>query len=192
MGAVSMGESRKSRRRSRPGWAVPLVLVALASTDAACGYAGGGTVSPAGSCEHFVTTVRTNESSYAPGQTVVVSVTQVNEGPACNGIPPEWCGNLQAFASAYNSAGKDVWDYGASKTIPGQATCPFAPAPGPGWPAHYSNTQKLDWSQEKCAQADTLQPGHANPNCPGTQVPAGTYRIVGNETSASATITISS
>jgi hypothetical protein len=35
------------------------------------------------------------------------------------------------------------------------------------------------------------QPGEANPNCPGTQVPAGRYRVVGNSTSASATITIS-
>jgi hypothetical protein len=139
-----------------------------------------------------VTTVRTNESSYAPGQTVLISVTQVNEGPACNGIPPQWCGNLQAFASVYNSADEDVWDYGASKTIPGFNTCPFAPAPGPGWPTHYSNTQKLDWSQEKCARDETGRPGHANPNCPGTRVPAGTYRIVGNWTSAPATITISS
>jgi hypothetical protein len=169
------------------------MLVALASAVAACGHAGEGTVSAAGSCEHFVTTVRTSESSYAPGQTVIVSVTQANDGPACYGVPPEWCGNLQAFASADNSAGEDVWDYGASKTIPGHNTCPFVPAPGPGWPAHYSNTQKLGWSQDKCALGDeTGQPGHPNLNCPGTQVPAGTYRIVGNWTSAPATITISS
>jgi hypothetical protein len=188
-----MSEGRKSGRRSQRGWATPLVLIALASTGAACGYAGGGTVSPAGSCGHFVTTVRTNESSYAPGQTVIISVTQANEGPTCYGIPPEWCGNLQAFASAYNSAGEDVWDYGASKTIPGHNTCPFAPAPGPGWPAHYSNTQKLDWSEDQCALEDeTGRPGQTNPNCPGTHVPAGRYRIVGNWTSASATITISS
>jgi hypothetical protein len=123
---------------------------------------------------------------------VIISVTQVNEGPTCYGIPPEWCGNLQAFASVINPAGEDVWDYGASKTIPGQISCPFAPAPGPRWPAHYSNTQELDWSQERCARETTGQPGHANPNCPGTQVPVGTYRIVGNGTSAPATITISS
>jgi hypothetical protein len=167
------------------------MLVGLASTGAACGQAGG-TVLPAGACEHFVTTVRTSESSYAPGQTVIVSVTQVNEGPTCYGLPPEWCGTLRAFASAYNSAGEDVWDYGASKTVPGFNTCPFAPAPGPEWPADYSNTQNLEWGQERCALDETGQPGHANPSCPGTQVPAGTYRIVGNETPASATITISS
>jgi hypothetical protein len=188
-----MSEGSKWGRRSQRGWAPALVLIALASTGAACSQPGGGTVPPAGSCEHFVTTVRSSEPSYAPGQTVIISVTQTNEGPTCYGLPPEWCGNLQAFASAYNLAGEDVWDYGASKTIPGNNTCPFAPAPGPGWPPHYSNTQKLDWSQDKCALGDeTGRAGQANPNCPGTQVPAGRYRIVGNWTSASTTITISS
>lgn len=138
-----------------------------------------------------MTTVRTDKSSYAPGQTVMISVTQVNEGPACHGIPPDWCGTLQAFASAINPAGDDVWDYGAGKTIPGQVTCPFVAAPGPRWPAGYSSTQTLDWSQDKCADARAFHPGRANPDCPGTQVPAGTYRIVGNGTSALATITIS-
>jgi hypothetical protein len=122
---------------------------------------------------------------------VIISVTQVNEGPACNGLPPEWCGNLRAFASAWNSAGEDVWDNGAGKTVQGISTCPFAAAPGPGWPAHYSSTRNLDWSQDKCALDETGQPSHANPNCPGTQVPGGTYRIVGNQTSAPITITIS-
>jgi hypothetical protein len=139
-----------------------------------------------------VTTVRTNQTSYGPGQAVIVRVTETNEGPTCRGLPPEWCGHLQAFASAYNSAGKDVWDYGASKTIPGQITCPYTPAPGPSWAAHYSNTQQLVWSQDECARDETGAPGRANPNCPGTQVPAGGYRVVGNETSAPTTITITS
>jgi hypothetical protein len=189
---ASMTEGRNSRRTSQRAQAVLVLLIALASTLAACSSAGGGTVYPAGSCEHFVTTVRASERSYAPGQTVIISVTQVNEGPTCYGIPPEWCGNLQAFASAYNSAGEDIWDSGASKTIPGNNTCPFAAAPGPGWPAQYSNTEELDWSQDNCALDDTGQPGQANPDCPGTPVPAGRYRIVGNSTAASITITISS
>jgi hypothetical protein len=187
-----MSAGQRSLRRSARGWATTLVLVALASTGTACGLAGGGTAFPAGSCDDFVTTVTTSEPSYAPGQTVIISVTQTNKGPTCYGLPPQWCGNLQAFATVYNSAGEDIWDYGASKTIPGFDTCPFAPAPGPGWPAHYSNTQKLDWNQENCALDEIGQPGHANPNCPGTRVPPGRYRIVGNWTSASATITISS
>jgi hypothetical protein len=189
-GAAGTSDGRKPRR-SRNGRAVSLTLFALAPAVAACGYGGAATSFPAGNCDHFVTTVRTSEPSYARGQAVIVSVTQANEGSACNGIPPQWCGTLHAFASAYNSAGEDVWDYGASKTVPGQTTCPFVPAPGPEWAQGYSNTQELSWSQDECAGAETPRAGQANPNCPGTQVAPGTYRIVGNGTSAPVTITIS-
>jgi hypothetical protein len=185
-----MSEDRKPPRSGR-GRAAALMLAALAVAVTACGFAGGGTVNPAGTCDNFVTTVRAGEPGYVPGQPVIISVTQANEGPACDGTPPEWCGNLQAFATVYNAAGEDVWDYGASKTIPGQATCPFAAAPGPAWPAHYANTQKLTWRQDRCATADaTGQPGQPNGNCPGTQVPAGTCRIVGNGTSAPVTVSV--
>ena len=111
---------------------------------------------------------------------------------------PVTCGVSTAFGSAYNSAGEDVWDNGASRTLPGQITCPPEPEPGDTWPAYYSRTQTLDWSQDAC----TLDPGPPytgipNPDCPGTQVPAGTYRIVSgyqnlwSTPSASVTITIS-
>jgi hypothetical protein len=33
------------------------------------------------SCENLTITVKTNEPRYAPGQTVIISVTQANEGP---------------------------------------------------------------------------------------------------------------
>jgi hypothetical protein len=69
------------------------------------------------------------------------------------------------------------------------------------WTAYYSDTQAFDWSQDDCTGLMGL-PGQANPGCPGTQVPAGTYRITGEfiwddgrfgvyGPSASATITIS-
>jgi hypothetical protein len=162
--------------------AVGLVLVALASAGAVCAYAGAWPFSTTGSCQHLVTTVRTSELSYAPGQLVVISVTQANEGPACS--TPLVCGS-PPIASAYNSAGRDVWDYGAGK-FTGIPTC-FSPTVQ-SVPAHYSSTQNLDWSQDKCTAGPLGQP---NPNCPGTQVAAGTYRIVAGGTSASATITIS-
>ena len=188
-------------RRARRGGAALLVLAGLASAGAACGLAGDGSV-PVG-CAHFVTTVRTSEPSYAPGQTVIITVTQANDGPACT-LPPQPCGPPVALASAYNPAGKDVWDAGAQKTFPGIATCP---PPGPvyhldwWWAAGYSDTWEFDWSQDHCTEGIGL-PGQANPGCPGTQVPAGTYRItgefywsdgrfVGHGPSASATITIS-
>lgn len=181
-----MSEGRESRRRSRRGRPALLVLVALASAGAACSYAAGTWPfsSTIGSCRQLVSAVRTSEPSYAPGQTVIISVTLANEGPACT-TPPKQCEPPPA-ASAYNPAGEDVWDYGAGK-FTGIPTCIVNPAPTT-WPAHYSYTQELDWSQDKC---ETGPIGEANPNCPGTQVPAGTYRIVGGTgTSESTTITI--
>jgi hypothetical protein len=190
------------RGRAPRGGASLLVLLALAYTGAACGLAGDGIVS-VGSCAHFVATVRTNEPSYAPGQAVIITVTQANDGPACT-IPPQPCGPPSAFVSAYNAAGKDVWDPGAHETIRTLlgATCPPEPGPSMTWTAHDSDIQRFRWSQDKCALGPGL-PGHVNPDCPGTQVPAGTYRItglfywsngrtVGQGPSASATITISS
>jgi len=167
---------------------------------AAWGLGGDGLVS-VGSCAHFVTAVRTSEPSYAPGQTVIITVTQTNDGPLC-AIPPQPCGPPQAYASAYNPAGKDVWDAGARKTFPGYNTCPGPePVPSWTWAANYSDTQKFEWNQGDCTEGNGL-PGQANPGCTGTQVHAGAYRItgefnwsngrtLGHGPPASATITIS-
>lgn len=175
-------------------------LLVLATLGAACGLVADGPVS-VGPCAQFVTTVRTSELSYAPGQTVIIAVTQTNDGPMCT-IPPQPCGPPQAFASAYNRVGEDVWDAIARKTFPGQITCPGPePVPNWTWPANYSDTQEFDWSQDHCTEGHGL-PGHANPGCRGTRVPAGTYRItgefdwsdgrtLGHGPPASATITIS-
>jgi len=162
---------------------------------------GGDGLVSVGSCAQFVTTVRTSEPSYAPGQAVIITVTQTNDGPLC-AIPPQPCGPPQAFASAYNPAGKDVWDAGAHRTFPGHNTCP-GPEPVPSWPwgANYSDTEKFVWNQGDCTEGNGL-PGHANPGCTDTQVPAGAYRItgefkwsnwrtLGHGPPASATITIS-
>jgi hypothetical protein len=189
------------RRTAERGGATLLALVVLASTGAASGLAGDGIISP-GSCEHFVATVRTNEPGYAPGQTVIISVTQTNDGVVCN-IPPQPCPAPVAVAAAYNSGGEDVWDPGAQKTISSPIVATCAPDLGPPvtWAAHSSDTQKFVWSEDQCTLGQGL-PGHVNPGCPGTQVPAGKYRIVGvfywtdgnlvgKGPSASATITIS-
>jgi hypothetical protein len=187
LGAASTSEGQKSRRRYRRGRTALLVLVALASAGAACSYAvGAWPFSTIGPCRQLVSTVRTSASSYAPGQTVIISATLANEGPTCT-TPPQQCEPPPAV-SAYNSAGQDVWDYGAGK-FTGIPTCVVNPPPQT-WPARYSYNQELDWSQDKCEDGPV---GEANPNCPSTQVPAGTYRIVGGiGTSVSATIAISS
>ena len=185
-----MSADWRPRRRSPRGGAPLLLLAGLASAGGVVGISGDGPVAGR-SCDYLVATVRTNESSYAPGQTVIISVTQGNEGPACSTVTPP-CGPTAPVAAAYNSGGEAVWVYGVGKTVMGPPLC----FPGPvttTWRAHSSYTQKYDWSQDKCAPPATGPAGHANPDCPGTQVPAGRYRIVGgNGPSASVTITISS
>ena len=202
MGSVQpgMSEGRKSRWRSRRGWAVLVVLAGLASAGAAWGFAAD--QAALGPCGHIVTTMRASEPSYAPGHAVIVTVTQVNAGPACS-IPPQLCGPPQVLASAYNSAGEDVWDYGAQKTIPGHATCELD-GPRVTWAAGHSDTRELNWGQDECTRGtDDGQPGQPNPGCPATRLPAGTYRITGefwwidgtaggHGPPASATITITS
>jgi hypothetical protein len=172
--------------------------MALALVGAACGFAGDGPV--LAGCAHFVTTVRTSAPSYAPGQTVIITVTQANDGLACT-IPPQPCGPPSAVASAYNPAGEDVWDSDAVKVVPYPSDCAPGPVPSMMWPSHYSHTQVIRWSQDECRDWNG-PPGHANPDCRGSQVPVGAYRIVGvfywtdgnlvgKGPSASATITIS-
>jgi hypothetical protein len=181
-----MSEGRKSRWNPRRFLAAALALAALASAGTACAYvARVWPFSPIRPCSQLVSLVRTSESSYASGQTVSISLTVANKGPACS-TPPEPCITPPA-ASAYNSAGKDVWDDGAAK-FAGVPTCMVNPPPQV-WPANYSNTQKLDWSEDRCTAGPL---GGPNPNCPGTRVAAGTYRIAGGTgRSESAIITIS-
>jgi hypothetical protein len=201
MGSVrrETSEGRESRRRVRRGWAALAVLAALASAGAVWDLAGDATAL-VGPCGHFLTTLRTSKPSYAPGQPVIVTVTQVNDGPTCT-IPPQVCGPPHALVSAYNSAGVDVWDGIARKTLPGGNTCGFG-GPDMTWTAGYSDTEEFTWSQDKCTLGFSPWPGRLNPNCPGTQLPAGSYRIAGefwwvdgryggHGPPASATITIS-
>ncbi len=190
VGAASVVDGLE-RRSARRRWAALLVLVALVTAAGGVSIAGDGQVS-AFSCtsEFLVATVRTNESSYAPGQTVVISVTLANKGPACSIPTGSPCGPPPPGASADNSAGEDVWESGAGG---GNVTCPPEPVTSVSYPAGYSSTQDLDWSQDKCFRQ--LR-GSQLLICPRTQVPAGTYRIVGlgygTFAQATATITISS
>ena len=201
MGPEQRGTSagRESRRRVRRGWAALAVLAGLASLGAAWDLAGGATAL-VGPCGHFLTTLRTSQLSYARGQPVIVTVTQVNDGPTCT-IPPQVCGPPNAQVSAYNSAGMDVWDGDARKTVPGGDTC-LPDGPDMTWTAGYSDTEEFTWNQGKCTLATSVATGRQNTNCPGTQLPAGPYRIVGefwwvdgryggHGPSASATVTFS-
>jgi len=180
-----MSEVWLPRRRSPRRKVTLLALTALASAGGVVSTTGDGQVSGF-YCENLVTTMRTSEPSYAHGQTVIIRVTLRNKGPACSIASPSPCGPPPAGASAYNSAGQVVWESGAGG---GHITCPPELVTSVSYPAGYSDTEDLDWSQDKCA----FQPRRPVPIlvCPRTHVPAGTYRIVASDgTSGRATATI--
>src|ERR1700722_18888055 len=85
LGAASKSEAQKPRRRSRRGRTALLVLVALASAGAACTYAARvWPFSATGTCQRLAAPGRARGAGHAPGQTVIISVTLANEGPACS------------------------------------------------------------------------------------------------------------
>lgn len=142
---------------------------------------------PSCSDQQFTAQTATDHSDYTRGQTVKINVTMTNSGPTCEGVPPWFCGQ---HASIYNSSHADVWDSGAGPNSPSDVTgCPAAMNQ---LIAHgSSSTQSLAWQQDQCTfdnQAFVVP----NPDCPGTQVPDGTYAVIGDSGKAPAvSITIS-
>ena len=147
------------------------------------------TVPPPCSTQQYTARATTDQSSYARGRSVIITVTMTNSGPTCEGTPPWWCGQE---ASAYDSSGTDVWDLGAGPTTPqGVRNCPAALEQTV---AHGSSSaERLSWQQDQCTFDPSAQPIGPNPDCPGTQVPDGTYKVVGDAGMAPpVTVTISS
>ena len=133
----------------------------------------------------------TDRSTYTPGETVIITVTITNTAGACSGADPGFCG---IGASVSNQARNDVWDSWAQTTINSGVTgCPSGNVHT--IPVGWSTSTTLNWTQRECV-ADTSNSqgdwGQPNPECPRTQVPDGTYSIVGFADSAPAAITISS
>src|SRR6266567_9148279 len=146
-----MSEGQKSRRRSGLGGAALVMFAGLAPAGAACGLAGDETAF-VGSCAFRdygedqraeLCTWPASDHQHDPGQ----RRTSVHHAAPAVRTP-------QAFASADNPAGKDVWDAGAHKTFPGtHMTCPGpGPVPSWTWAANYSDTQEFDWSQDDCTE----------------------------------------
>jgi hypothetical protein len=113
----------------------------------------------------FTVTVTTQASSYSQGQTIPFTVTVANAGPACTDQGQEHCDCWGAYAE--NSSGQVVWVWGA----PGPPTSSISvSSPPPVVPAQWTTSRSMQWDQKECT---------SSANCPETQAPAGTYRIVG-------------
>jgi Sigma-70 region 2 len=140
----------------------------------------------------FVATATSDEGSYAPGQTVNITINVRDTSPdPCSDstnlilqggcIPtPGWSSEWRGSASAINGSGQVVWDFGAGPTAGGIQSCPVG-VYLPTVPGNFSASVVLSWPQDVCTDAPPSTEGPTtvpNPNCPGTPVPAGTYRIM--------------
>lgn len=126
-----------------------------------------------------MTTMTTDRGTYQTGQTVNAAAHWTNDGPTC-----QWPKNPTYFtypcASGYvnDSQGQPVWQVGATPQGEVMAgTCALYSVPSPT-PHGYSVTFPLTWNQLRCADPPpTWNRQGDNPNCPETQVPAGTYAV---------------
>jgi hypothetical protein len=148
------------------------------------------TTEPMAVCQasQFVATTTTDQASYAPGQTVNISVTlkDTSSDPCADSMNLIWQGGCapppgwETTATATNSTGQVVWDVNARPTTGGlPENCPagiyLSTVPG-----GFSATVDLSWAQDLCGDSPLGDVGPTvvpNPNCPGTPVPAGTYQI---------------
>jgi hypothetical protein len=123
---------------------------------------------------NFATKVSTDQGSYAPGQPVQITLEFANAGPACT---VNATGYACPRVNIDNAAGTLVWTNAAPVTTgcPTSFTGPTVIA------ANWSETFPVPWGQDSCT------PGQAQ-GCPGPQVPAGQYQVVGTDAGGSSQI----
>jgi hypothetical protein len=143
------------------------------------------TIHPRCTNQQFTARATTDHPTYTRGQTVNITVTVTNSGLTCEGgVAPDTCGPV----SIYDISHTDVWDLGAGPDSPlGLYNCGGALIQTivHGW----SSTQRIGWSQDRCTLEMNGKQVVPNPNCPGTQVPDGTYTVVADN-GAAPTVTI--
>jgi len=111
----------------------------------------------------FAVHLSTDKESYVTGETVNISLSITNSGPACSGI--EGTGPCSDGATASNQVGAMVWI-----SNPGPYGCPALLLRS--IPSGWSASDELSWGQDEC-------PAFGG-ECTHAQVAAGTYSIVGH------------
>jgi hypothetical protein len=115
----------------------------------------------------FATKVSTDQSSYAPGQPVQITLEFANAGPACT---INATGYACPLVSIDNSAGTLVW----TSAAPASTGCPSTFTGPTVLAANWSQSFSFTWAQTSCT------PGQAAA-CPGPQVPPGPYQLTGQD-----------
>jgi hypothetical protein len=122
---------------------------------------------------NFAARVSTDQSSYAAGAPVQITLEFVNTGPACT---VNATGYACPLVNIDNASGALVW----SNAAPVSAGCPSTFTGPTVLAANWSQSFPMTWGQDACT------PGPAA--CPGPQVPAGSYQVVGQSGGGSSQI----
>lgn len=148
---------------------------------------------PACTAGQFTLSVTTDKTAYARGESVVITLKMANTGVTCAGSGISL--SCIASASSSNSSGDVVWDSWAGADTSEQILPQCRPSPVMTIPGGWSTSEGINWNQDQCAGDPSLKTIDVpNPNCPETQVPAGTYSIIamaGADKSSPATVTFS-
>jgi hypothetical protein len=113
----------------------------------------------------FAAHVSTDQSSYSPGQPVQIALEFANTGPACT---VNQTGYACPLVNIDNSSGSLVW----SSAAPVSTGCSSTFTGPTVLAANWSQSFPFSWAQISCT------PGQVQA-CPGPQVPAGQYQVVG-------------
>jgi hypothetical protein len=151
-----------------------------------------GGLPPCGS--RLVRTASTAQKTYSAGTPIVITEVFRNTAAACSDTKAATGGCVEGAFSAYDSAGALVWQSAASATNePDVSSCPAAligEAVAAGWSESFTFT----WHQTQCdfdADASPGAFGQPNPDCPNTQVPVGTYSLVGAASTPVGSVSVS-
>jgi hypothetical protein len=113
----------------------------------------------------FAAHVSTDQSSYSPGQPVQIALVFENTGPACT---VNQTGYACPLVNIDNSSGSLVW----SSAAPVSTGCSSTFTGPTVLAANWSQSFSFSWAQISCTPGETQ-------GCPGPQVPAGQYQVVG-------------
>ncbi len=114
---------------------------------------------------NFSTTVSTDQSSYAPGQTVAITLMFKNTGAACT---VNATGYACPRVDVDDASGTLVW----SSAAPVSTGCASQTEPPTVLEARWTQTFQEAWAQVSCT------PGNFQ-GCPGPPVPAGQFEVFG-------------
>jgi hypothetical protein len=122
---------------------------------------------------NFASKVTTDQSSYAAGAPVQITLEFANAGPACT---VNATGYACPLVNIDNASGALVW----SNEAPTSTGCSSTFTGPTVLAANWSQSFPVTWGQDTCT------PGPAA--CPGPQVPAGSYQVIGQSGGGSSQI----